>query len=43
MSGRAYNRTAHLIERRQMMAAWADYLDTLKSGGNVVVFERKAG
>jgi integrase len=42
-NGRAYNRTAHLIERRQMMATWADYLDTLKSGGNVVVFERKAG
>jgi len=28
--GRAYNRTAHLPERRQMMQAWADYLDTLK-------------
>jgi integrase len=42
-NGRAYNRTAHLIERRQMMSAWADYLDTLKSGGDVVVFERKAG
>jgi integrase len=42
-NGRAYNRTAHFIERRQMMAAWADYLDTLKSDGNVVVFERKAG
>lgn len=28
--GRAYNRTAHLTERRKMMQAWADYLDTLK-------------
>jgi len=28
--GRAYNRTAHLAERRQMMQAWADYLDALK-------------
>lgn len=28
--GRAYNRTAHLEERRQMMQAWADYLDELK-------------
>ncbi|MCZ6873077.1 MAG: integrase arm-type DNA-binding domain-containing protein [bacterium] len=27
--GRAYNRTAHLAERRRMMQAWADYLDQL--------------
>jgi len=27
--GRAYNRTAHLPERRQMMQAWADYLAKL--------------
>ncbi len=30
--GRAYNRTAHLEERRKMMQAWADYLDTLREG-----------
>jgi integrase len=41
-NGRAYNRTAHLAERRKMMAAWADYLDTLKAGGNVVPMTRKA-
>lgn len=35
-NGRAYNRTAHLPERRKMMQAWADYLDGLKVGGNVV-------
>jgi len=29
--GRAYNRTAYLPERKQMMQAWADYLDILKS------------
>lgn len=29
--GRAYNRTAHLAERRKMMQAWADYLDKIKS------------
>lgn len=40
-NGRAYNRTAHLPERRKMMAAWADYLDTLKVGGNVVPMARK--
>lgn len=30
--GRAYNRTAHLPERKKMMQAWADYLDRLKAG-----------
>jgi integrase len=30
-NGRAYNRTVHLEERRKMMQAWADYLDTLKA------------
>lgn len=35
-NGRAYNRTSHLAERRKMMQAWADYLDALKAGGNVV-------
>lgn len=29
-NGRAYNRTAHLIKRREMMQAWADYLEALK-------------
>ncbi len=28
--GRAYNRTTHLPQRREMMAAWSDYLDKLK-------------
>ena len=31
-TGRAYNRTAHLEERKVMMQTWADYLDTLKAG-----------
>ncbi|RLA38790.1 MAG: integrase [Gammaproteobacteria bacterium] len=30
-NGRAYNRTAHLEGRAQMMQAWADYLDALKN------------
>ncbi len=30
-NGRAYNRTAHLADRRKMMTAWADYLDSLKT------------
>jgi len=29
-NGRAYNRTAHLAERKKMMQAWAGYLDELK-------------
>lgn len=34
--GRAYNRTEFLPERRKMMQAWADYLDRLAKGGDVV-------
>ena len=34
--GRAYNRTAHLSERRRMMQRWADYLDGLATGGETV-------
>jgi integrase len=34
--GRAYNRAKHLPERRRMMQAWADYLDGLKNGAEVV-------
>lgn len=30
--GRAYNRTAHLEQRQEMMQRWADYLDQLRSG-----------
>lgn len=31
--GRAYNRTAHLDERREMMQAWTDYLEELRVEG----------
>ena len=30
-TGRAYNRTAHLEGRTEMMQGWADYLDKLKA------------
>ena len=33
-NGRAYNRTAHLPERKKMMQVWADYLDELKADTN---------
>ena len=35
-NGRAYNRTAHLPERKKMMQQWADYLDKLKAGVEVI-------
>jgi len=38
----AYNRAEYLSERRRMMQAWADYLDSLSSGGAVVPFRRQA-
>ena len=41
-NGRAYNRTAHLPERRKMMQRWADYLDKLKRGAEVISFRNAA-
>jgi integrase len=35
-NGRAYNRTAHLPARRVMMQTWADYLDKLRIGADVI-------
>ncbi len=32
----AYNRAEYLDERRKMMQHWADYLDGLKKGADVV-------
>jgi len=37
-----YNKAQHLPERTKMMQQWADYLDALKAGGNVVPLRRKA-
>jgi len=39
--GRAYNRTAHLPERKKMMQAWADYLDSLRNSEKKIVPIRK--
>jgi len=41
-NGRAYNRTAHLAERKKMMQLWADYLDGLKTGAMVIPLKRSA-
>ncbi len=41
-NGRAYNRTAHLPERRKMMQQWADYLDKLKAGAEIIPINQSA-
>ena len=38
-NGRAYNRTAHLPARRELMQRWADYLDKLRMGSEVIPFK----
>lgn len=38
----AYNRAQYLEERRRMMQSWADYLDSLKAGAEILPF-RMAG
>ena len=35
-NGRAYNRTAHLPARKEMMQRWADYLYKLRLGADVI-------
>lgn len=34
--GMAYDRAQYMAQRRDMMAKWADYLDKLRAGGDVV-------
>lgn len=36
-----YNHAQYLDERRQMMQAWADYLDALRKGANVIPFKSR--
>lgn len=36
----AYNRAQYLDERRRMMQSWADYLDGLRTGAQVLSFKR---
>jgi integrase len=38
----AYNFAEHLPERRKMMQAWADYLDGLKAGADVIPLHGRA-
>jgi len=41
-NGRAYNRTAHLPQRRKTMQEWADYLDKLKAGAEIIPINQSA-
>lgn len=38
--GRAYNRTQFLDQRRKMMQSWANYLDNIRAGADVVPLRR---
>lgn len=38
-----YNRAEYLEERKRMMQAWADYLDSLKSGAEVIPIKKNKG
>jgi len=38
----AYNFAEHLLERRKMMQAWANYLDGLKAGAEVIPLFKRA-
>jgi integrase len=40
--GTAYNRTKFLDQRRLMMQTWADYLDKLKAGAEVIFINQAA-
>lgn len=40
-NGRAYNRTSHLPARIKMMQRWANYLDGLKKGAQIIPLHRR--
>lgn len=40
-NGRAYNRTQYLRHRAEMMQRWADYLDRLRNGADVLEFSQQ--
>ena len=40
--GRAYNRTQFETQRREMMQTWADYLDKLRLGAEVIELPKRA-
>jgi integrase len=38
----SYNQAQYLEERRQMMQAWGDYIDSLAAGANVTPIKKRA-
>ena len=38
--GRAYNRAEFLEQRRKMLQTWADYLDKLRTGAEIIPIKR---
>ena len=38
-NGTSYNRTKYIAQRFQMIQQWADYLDRLAAGGDVIQFK----
>jgi len=38
--GSAYDRAEYMVQRRQMMQTWADYLDALRAGAEVIELKR---
>ena len=40
--GRAYNRTQYIEQRRELMAKWADYVDRLRKGADVLPMNPRA-
>ncbi|HFC91987.1 MAG TPA: integrase, partial [Leucothrix mucor] len=37
-----YNRAKYLPQRKQMMQHWADYLDNLRTGADIIPFKKRA-
>lgn len=40
-NGRSYNRTQYLAQRLQQIQQWADYLDQLRNGADVIPIQRR--
>ena len=38
-NGRSYNRTQYIKQRFEQIQQWADYLDKLAAGGEVIPFK----
>ena len=41
--GAAYDRADYMAQRVRMMQTWADYLDKLRAGADIIPFHRQAG